>query len=814
SGDDTICPEDVFVVRNKDTGEVFDIRELDTNPVDCYTMFPHNFEPQLRDSLNDGDSARTRSSGSGGPLSPDKKATDKQHSRSALSGFHFKRKDKLPPPSDGKTYVSSSSKKDKREFDCVSEMQTLRQHHGTIWTMKFSHDGARLVSGGQDAILRVWKVAAFAKSTVAAAAAPRNEASPSSPASSSPLSRHLLEETPEQMYYGHSMPIVDVSWSRSNFVLSASMDKTVRLWHISKPDCLHVFQHPDSVPAVDFHPKDDRYFLSGCFDNKARIWNIPDGCVVSYVQTPVMITAASFHPSGNRVIAGLLNGQCILYQVNAHQAMNYYTQIECRNARGATRKGRKVTGIEFSPEGKYFLVSTNDSRMRLFSVDNYSRVCKYKGLVNNYLQIKGRFSQDGDYVICGSENAHVYIWNKSASHSSSMLLGHKQDRNNAFESFSAADTTGGVVTVALFAPASTYALMNHGSDVEGRSRGSADDVHGKACTGYIVTASYNGCIKVYERVHRNAVDHVDGSVATIFEFAIAMAKLQLHGAFTALVTPFTADGEHVDYEALRRIVDMQISRGINGLVPMGTTGECPTVSHDEHDKVIASVIEYAAGRVPVIAGTGSNSTVEAIRLTQAAKDAGADACLVVNPYYNKPSQKGLYEHFKKIQDIGLPVVLYNIPGRTGINMTPETVAELYKLPNIVAIKEATGSLEQASEIAALCDITILSGDDTLTLPIMSVGGKGVISVLSNASPEKVLAITDAVRNGDFNAARVAHLSSIKLCKTMFIETNPQPIKKAMQLLGLCHDTVRLPMVPCSDESAQIIRQQLQANNLL
>ncbi|KAF0746943.1 hypothetical protein AaE_007931, partial [Aphanomyces astaci] len=201
----------------------------------------------------------------------------------------------------------------------------------------------------------------------------------------------------------------------------------------------------------------------------------------------------------------LLNGQCILYQVNAHQAMNYYTQIECRNARGATRKGRKVTGIEFSPEGKYFLVSTNDSRMRLFSVDNYSRVCKYKGLVNNYLQIKGRFSQDGDYVICGSENAHVYIWNKSAIHSSSMLLGHKQDRNNAFESFSAADTTGGVVTVALFAPASTYALVNHDSDVEGSSRGSADDVHGKACTGYIVTASYNGCIKVYERVHRNAV---------------------------------------------------------------------------------------------------------------------------------------------------------------------------------------------------------------------------------------------------------------------------------------------------------------------
>ncbi|ETW02192.1 hypothetical protein H310_05759 [Aphanomyces invadans] len=504
SGDEeSVRPEDVFVVRNKDTGEVFDIRELDTKPVDCYTMFPQNFEPHLRDSLNGDSIARDRDSSSGS-LETDKKPTDKQQGRSALSGFHFKRKEKVPPPPDGKTYVhvSSSSKKDKREFDCVAEMQTLRQHHGTIWTMKFSHDGARLVSGGQDAILRVWKVDACAKLP----STPRGiEASPSTAGTSMPSSQrpHLLEGTPEQMYNGHTMPIVDVSWSRSNFILSASMDKTVRLWHISKPDCLHVFQHPDSVPAVDFHPKDDRFFLSGCFDNKARIWNIPDGCVVSYVQTPVMITAASFHPSGNRIVAGLLNGQCILYQVSAHQAMNYYTQIECRNARGATRKGRKVTGIEFSPEGKYFLVSTNDSRMRLFSVDNYSRVCKYKGLVNNYLQIKGRFSQDGDYVICGSENAQVYIWNKSAAHSSSMLLGHKHDRNNAFESFSASDTTGGVVTVALFAPASTYALVNHGTDLVDKSGRAADDVHGKACTGYIVTASYNGCIKVYERVTRH-----------------------------------------------------------------------------------------------------------------------------------------------------------------------------------------------------------------------------------------------------------------------------------------------------------------------
>ncbi|EGZ13368.1 hypothetical protein PHYSODRAFT_316661 [Phytophthora sojae] len=288
---------------------------------------------------------------------------------------------------------------EERDLDDLCLAQTLSKHTGTIWTMKFSHDGARLVSGGQDAILRVWKVQISSEED-AKVARESDE-------------KQILDAEPERSYQGHTMPIVDVSWSRSNFILSASMDKTVRLWHISREDCLHVFHHPDSVPAVDFHPKEDRYFLSGCFDNKARVWDIPDGCVVSYVQTPVMITAASFNPSGTRAIVGLLNGQCIFYQVNSHQQMNYYTQIECRNSRGSMRKGRKVTGIEFDPEGKYFLVSTNDSRMRLFSVDNYSRICKYKGLVNGHLQIKGRFSQDGDFVICGSENGSVYVWNKA-----------------------------------------------------------------------------------------------------------------------------------------------------------------------------------------------------------------------------------------------------------------------------------------------------------------------------------------------------------------------------------------------------------------
>ncbi|DBA02066.1 TPA: hypothetical protein N0F65_000313 [Lagenidium giganteum] len=451
--------EDKFIVKNKDTGEVYDIRELEQRPPESYSIFPTDFH-----HTEDGD-------GAGG----EKRTKLRRPSVTKLK-LMFPMKGKAREAAKRNHVQVSASKKDKRDFDDLCLAQTISSHTGTIWTMKFSHDGARLVSGGQDAILRIWKV----EIETAASAADSAE-------------KRILEPEPERSYQGHTMPIVDVSWSRSNFILSASMDKTVRLWHISREDCLHVFQHPDSVPAVDFHPKEDRYFLSGCFDNKARVWDIPDGCVVSYVQTPVMITAASFNPSGTRAIVGLLNGQCIFYQVNTHQQMNYYTQIECRNSRGPMKKGRKVTGIEFDPEGKYFMVSTNDSRMRLFSVDNYSRICKYKGLVNDHLQIKGRFSQDGEFVICGSENGHVYIWNKASFlPSMSLMKSSKQDRNASYEYFCAAEPPHGIVTVALFGPASTYAMVK--SKLE-----SADDVHSSACTGLIVTASYDGCIKCFER---------------------------------------------------------------------------------------------------------------------------------------------------------------------------------------------------------------------------------------------------------------------------------------------------------------------------
>jgi len=291
--------------------------------------------------------------------------------------------------------------------------------------------------------------------------------------------------------------------------------------------------------------------------------------------------------------------------------------------------------------------------------------------------------------------------------------------------------------------------------------------------------------------------------------------MKLQGAMTAMVTPFAGDG--VDYDRLRANVAFQLDGGIDALVPCGTTGESPTLSHEEHDRVIEVVVEAAGGRVPVIAGTGSNATSEALRLTRHAKAAGADACLQVNPYYNKPTQEGLYRHFSAVADVGLPVVLYNIPGRSGVAMTPQTVARLAQHPNIVAIKEATGSLDTASEIASLCDpgkFTILSGDDSLTLPLMSVGGRGVISVLSNLVPARVKALTSAALAGAWDEARKLHLDLFPLCKGMFVETNPIPIKAAMAMKGMDSGALRLPMCELSDDNRAGLESLLKRHGVL
>jgi len=285
--------------------------------------------------------------------------------------------------------------------------------------------------------------------------------------------------------------------------------------------------------------------------------------------------------------------------------------------------------------------------------------------------------------------------------------------------------------------------------------------------------------------------------------------MKVEGSMVALVTPF-ADGA-VDYDALGRLIEFQIANGTQGLVPCGTTGESPTLSHAEHDKVIEFTVEKAGGRVPVIAGTGSNSTSEALRLTRHAKEAGADACLVVNPYYNKPTQQGMYEHVAALAGAELPIVLYNIPGRTGIEMSPATVARLYNdIEYVVAIKEATGKLDMASEIAASCDITILSGDDSLTLPICAVGGSGVISVLANILPAEVRTLCDAITDFDMAAACTQHLKLFPLCKAMFVETNPIPIKASLAMAGMIRNELRLPLTPlsqkCRPELARLLKE--------
>ena len=271
------------------------------------------------------------------------------------------------------------------------------------------------------------------------------------------------------------------------------------------------------------------------------------------------------------------------------------------------------------------------------------------------------------------------------------------------------------------------------------------------------------------------------------------------GSIVAIVTPFRNDV--IDEEKLRELVEFQIASGTDGIVPCGTTGEASTLDYAEHDRVIEIVVQQVKGRVPVIAGTGSNSTTEAIEMTAHAKKIGADGALLVTPYYNKPSQEGLYRHYRAIADaVALPQVLYNVPGRTGVNLLPETVARLAEISNIVAIKEATGSLQQASEVLALCGdkLDLLSGDDFITFPMMACGAKGVISVVANIMPKEVAALVDAFRAGKMEEARQLHLKLLKISNAMFIETNPVPVKTAVALMGMASDEVRLPLAPMSD----------------
>lgn len=270
------------------------------------------------------------------------------------------------------------------------------------------------------------------------------------------------------------------------------------------------------------------------------------------------------------------------------------------------------------------------------------------------------------------------------------------------------------------------------------------------------------------------------------------------GSIVAIVTPFT--NGTVDEKKLRELVDFQIENGTDAIVACGTTGESSTLDNEEHLNVIKIVFDQAKGRVPVIAGTGSNSTAEAIHLTREAKAIGVAGVLLVTPYYNKPTQEGLYLHYTAIADaVEIPQILYNVPGRTAVNLLPETVARLAGHKNIVAIKEATGSLQQASEVLALCgdQIDVFSGDDFITFPMMACGAKGVISVTANIMPKAIGDLTDAFFAGDLEKARKLHLETLKINNAMFIESNPVPVKTALAMMGKCSDEVRLPLAPMS-----------------
>jgi 4-hydroxy-tetrahydrodipicolinate synthase len=288
------------------------------------------------------------------------------------------------------------------------------------------------------------------------------------------------------------------------------------------------------------------------------------------------------------------------------------------------------------------------------------------------------------------------------------------------------------------------------------------------------------------------------------------------GSIVAIVTPF--HNGKVDEKKLRELIDFQIKNGTSGIVPCGTTGESATLTFDEHEKVIEVTIDQVNKRVPVIAGTGSNSTEEAIMLTKQAASSGADASLQVSPYYNRPTQTGLYRHFKAIaQSVKIPIILYNIAGRTGVNIEPETIANLARdCKNIVAVKEASGSLDQMSRIKALCPPTfqLISGDDSLTLPVLSIGGIGIISVVANIVPADVAGLVSAFEKGNIKKAQSLHYKLLPLIKACFIETNPIPVKTAMGLLGMCEPDLRLPMCEMSQDNLGKLKKALKDYRLL
>ena len=362
------------------------------------------------------------------------------------------------------------------ELRCI---QQVTQHNGPIWTMKWSDDGSFLATGGQDSIVRVWLVKNSPACTEIATPEQLLELELKAKKHSKTPSTDIIYTTPFRLYSGHKADVIDLAWSKDNFLLSASIDKTVRLWHVTRKRSLCIFQHSDFVTSVSFHPIEDRYFISGSFDKKLRIWNIPEHRVVEWAQTANIVTAAALSNDGTMAVAGLYNGQCIFYQT---KGLKYFTQIDCRNRHGKYRKGKKVTALEFNGDGTQLLITTNDSRLRLYDMNDYSMIAKFKGLDNDELQIKASFSADYKYVICGSEDEQTYIWDIYTDYQS---LIKKEYRNDSYEYFKSNQTTS---TGALFVKPQTIQYI-YGND---------DHAATEEIKHLLVTCGYEGDIKFFE----------------------------------------------------------------------------------------------------------------------------------------------------------------------------------------------------------------------------------------------------------------------------------------------------------------------------
>lgn len=294
---------------------------------------------------------------------------------------------------------------------------------------------------------------------------------------------------------------------------------------------------------------------------------------------------------------------------------------------------------------------------------------------------------------------------------------------------------------------------------------------------------------------------------------MSLTRKTLKGSMVAIVTPFKNGA--VDWDTYKKLIDWHIKEGTDVIVPCGTTGEAATMTHDEHKRIMSFVIEYVSGRVPVICGAGSNCTEEAVGLIDHARKSGASAVLLVTPYYNKPTQEGLYRHYEYLaKKVDIPIVLYNVPGRTGVSIAPETVARLSKIERIIGIKEASGNVDQSSAIVSLCDITVISGDDSLTLPLMSIGAKGVISVVANVAPGKVHEMVAAYLKGDPERARKLHYELLPLAKNLFMETNPIPVKTTLAMMGMIREEFRLPLCEMAENNRKKLEEIIKSCGLI